>query len=263
MIKFIVSDVDGTLVKDASPEMYPEMIEMIKKLTAAGVVVCIASGRQSSSLEKLFAEVKNDLIFVCDNGAHIKCRGKDLRVAKMNTDYVESIVKELRTFDNCRMICEGPGVTYVESDDQKFIEFLRDQYRVDFVQVKDVLTEGKDIIKVSAFNRPSIRDLGEGKLIPEWGDKVKATMAGEDWVDFMDKSVDKGHSIQFIQEFFGFKPEETIVFGDNNNDIGMLERAVESYAVETAPDAVKAHAKHICPPWSEKGVYQVLSELFE
>ena len=50
-----------------------------------------------------------------------------------------------------------------------------------------------------------------------------------------------------------------MVFGDNNNDIGMLDRASESYAVSTAPDVVKANAKHVCPPWMEKGVYQILS----
>jgi hydroxymethylpyrimidine pyrophosphatase-like HAD family hydrolase len=53
-----------------------------------------------------------------------------------------------------------------------------------------------------------------------------------------------------------------MVFGDNNNDIGMLDLAEQSYAVETAPDAVKEHANYICPSWKDKGVYQVLKEKF-
>ena len=49
-----------------------------------------------------------------------------------------------------------------------------------------------------------------------------------------------------------------MVFGDNLNDIGMLEAASESYAIGSARDEVKAAAKHIAPPLSENGETEVL-----
>ena len=263
MIKLIATDVDGTLVKDASPDIYPEIIEVVKELRKRDIIICIASGRQYSSIEKLFKDVKDDLIFIADNGAHVKCRDKDLNIVNMNPEYLEELIKELRTFKDCEMICEGPGITYVESKNQDFIHFIDEQYKCDYKQVDDVLSEESNIIKASIFRRPSIREIGDGILIPKWKDRLKATMAGEDWVDFMDKSVDKGHALQFIQNFYGISPDETMVFGDNNNDIGMLNCATESYAVETAPDEVKKAANHVCPSWKEKGVYQVLAELLE
>ena len=55
--------------------------------------------------------------------------------------------------------------------------------------------------------------------------------------------------------------EETIAFGDNINDIGMLKNAVESYAVETASNEVKAHAKHIAPSYEKEGVIGILRQL--
>lgn len=261
MIKLIATDVDGTLVQDSSPELYPEMIEKIKELRERDIIVCIASGRQYSSMEKMFREVKDDLIFIADNGAHVKCRGNDMHVAKMDEKFLPELIGQLRTFEGCELICEAPGLTYIESHNEEFINFIENQYRCDYKVVDDVLAEGKDIIKASIFRRPSVRQIGEEVLIPKWSEHLKVVMAGEDWVDFMDKSVDKGNALKFIQSFFGIKPEETMVFGDNNNDIGMLDRATESYAVETAPDAVKSHATHICPSWREKGVYQVLRDL--
>ena len=262
MIKLIATDVDGTLVKDSSPEIYPEFIEMIKKLREQDIIVCIASGRQYSSISKMFKDIEDDLIFIAGNGSHIKCRGVDLHVAKMNREYVEELTNELRTIPDIERIWEIPGLTYMETDNEDFISIIRDQYRNEIKFTDDILKEDVDIIKISAFNRPSIRKLGEEKLIPEWENKLKATMAGEDWIDFMDRSVDKGNALKTIQDFFHISPEETMVFGDNNNDIGMLDRATESYAVESAPDAVKAHANHICPSWPDKGVYQVLVEKF-
>ena len=261
MIKLIATDVDGTLVKDSSPKLYPEMIEKIKELRERDIIVCIASGRQYTSMEKMFHEVKDDLIFIADNGAHVKCRGTDMHVAKMNEEFLPELLQQLRTFEGCEIICEAPGLTYIESQNKEFIDFIENQYRCDYKVVNDVLAEGENIIKVSIFRRPSIRQVGEEILIPKWSEHLKVTMAGEDWVDFMDKSVDKGNALKFIQQFFGISPDETMVFGDNNNDIGMLDRASESYAVETAPDAVKAHAAHICPSWREKGVYQILKDL--
>ena len=263
MIKLIATYVDGTLVKDGSAEIYPEFIEKIKELREQDIIVCIASGRQSTSIERMFEDIKDDLIFIASNGAHVKCRGVDIHVTDMNADYVTELTHELRNTPNCNIIWEGPGVTYIEpGNEESFVKLLTEGYRNHVEVVDDILAAGKQIIKVSAFHRPSIRDLGEGKIIPEWKDRVKATMAGEDWIDMMDKSVDKGAALGFIQKLFGISKEETMVFGDNNNDIGMLDVAAHSYAVETAPDAVKAHANNICPSWNEKGVYKVLTQEF-
>ncbi len=54
-----------------------------------------------------------------------------------------------------------------------------------------------------------------------------------------------------------------MAFGDNENDIGMMKAAGESYAVENACSAVKEAAKYICPGYTEKGVYQVLRRMLQ
>ena len=51
-----------------------------------------------------------------------------------------------------------------------------------------------------------------------------------------------------------------MAFGDNFNDIGMLQQAEESYAVANAADGVKRAAKHVAPANTENGVLCVLKE---
>ena len=265
MIKLIATDVDGTLVKDSSPEVYPEMIEMIKKLREQDIIVCIASGRQYCSIAKMFNEIADDLIFIAGNGSHIKCRGTDMNIVPMKRDYVDELCAELRELKKTHefeIAYEAPGLTLIESDNEYFIHVIRDNYRNEVRMVKDALKEPVELTKISIFNRPSIRELGETKLIPEWSDRLRAVMAGEDWVDFMDKSVDKGNALKTIQDFFHISKEETMVFGDNGNDVGMLKVAAESYAVESAPNEVKAHAAHICGSWKDKGVLRVLEGIY-
>ena len=46
--------------------------------------------------------------------------------------------------------------------------------------------------------------------------------AGNEWVDWTLQGVSKNTSIEFIQNYYGIAPEETCTFGDNLNDIEML-----------------------------------------
>ena len=79
----------------------------------------------------------------------------------------------------------------------------------------------------------------------------------------MDFSVDKGNALRKIQKELGILPQETMVFGDNDNDLGLIMAAEESYAVENAVHNVKRAAKHICPGWKDKGVWQVLQAFYD
>ena len=262
MIKLIASDVDGTLVKDSSPYIYPEMPEAVRQLKEKGILFCVASGRQYYSIRSMFKEVADDIAYIAENGAHIVYQGKTLMITEMNREYAEGIVKLYREHrEICECIVSTPKMTLMETDNREFIELIRNGYRNRFEVVHDVLDTTEPIMKVSIYKKDGIRKLGEEEFIPLWQDKVKATMAGEEWVDFMGKDVDKGNGLRALCEHLGIQKEETVAFGDNDNDIGMLKAAGVSYAVETARESVKQIADYICPSYNEKGVYQVIKKL--
>ena len=87
--------------------------------------------------------------------------------------------------------------------------------------------------------------------------------AGSRWVDVVPEGTDKGSSLSAIQRQLGIRPEETMVFGDNENDIGMLRLAAESYAVGNARQAVKEAAAHVIGDVREDAVLKVLKTCFE
>ncbi len=264
-IKLIATDVDGTLVKDSSREVYDEMIEVIRSLRDAGIHFVIASGRQYGSIRKMFEHTDRKLCYIAENGAHIIVNGENFSVTKMNREYVEEIMADLRGLysEGCHVVASTANGCYLESKDEAFIHLISEEYRNDVTLTEDILKADADIIKLAVYKKGTIRSIGESFLIPRWQDKVKVTMAGEEWVDFMDKSVDKGNALKKIQEYFHISREETMVFGDNNNDLGMILSAEESYAVENAVEELKAKAKHICPDYTKKGVCQVLRQLLD
>lgn len=259
MIRLIASDVDGTLIKDSTPDLYPEMEKTIRELSRRGILFCAASGRQYQSLRNVFREVADDIAYIAENGALICHQNRAISVTPMRREHVEGIMAMLRPYyGECETVVSTANGSLIESKNQEFLDLLTYGYHNAFRQVEDVLEEKEEIIKIAVYRKGSIRRLGEGLFVPSWEKQVKACMAGEEWVDFMDKSVDKGEGLKLLQKTFGIKKEETMAFGDNDNDIGMMLAAGESYAVDTATEDVKRAAGNVCPGWAGKGVYKII-----
>ncbi len=260
MIRLVVSDIDGTLIQDSTPDLYPEMVETIKKLKDKGILFCAASGRQYASIKNVFRDVSEDIAYIAENGAHIRYKHENISVTPMRKEHIEGIMKMLRPYyGECEVYVSTPMGGLIESKNKDFIDLITNGYHNSFRWVEDVLVEKEEIIKIAVYRKESVRHLGESIFIPSWEKQVKACMAGDEWVDFMDLSVDKGNGLKLLAKYLGIKKEEIMAFGDNDNDIGMMLTAGESYAVDTATQAVKEAAGKICPGWREKGVYQMIN----
>lgn len=261
MIKLIASDIDGTLIQDSTPDLYPEIEEEICRLTDQGILFVCASGRQYASIRSVFARVADRIIYIAENGAHIRFRDSDLGLTVMRREYAAELIGELRKLKDCEMIVSTPQGSLLETRNPEFLHMMKYGYHNEFRVVDDILAQEVPVLKVAVYHKDSIRTLGESVLIPEWKDRLKCCVAGEEWVDFMDLSVDKGNALRAVQKHFGVSVEETMAFGDNTNDIGLMMAAEESYAVENARPEVKAAAKHVCPSWQEKGVWQIVRKI--
>ncbi|MBO6111500.1 MAG: HAD family phosphatase [Lachnospiraceae bacterium] len=261
MIKLIASDVDGTLVKDSKPEIYPEIFPVIRSLKDKGVIMAIASGRQYHSIARMFEPVKDDLIFIAENGAHVRCRDQDMSITKMDKEAVFDMLKSIEAYDNIDIIVSVPGLTYIKGDNPSFVDLIKNKYRNRVELTDDFYSIKEDIIKFALYRKGSIRELGEGEIIPRFKDRCHCCMAGDEWVDFIDFKTDKGNALKTVMDFFHIKKEEAAAFGDNANDLGMLLAVGESYAVDTAPDEIKEKVKHVCGGFKDRGVLKVLTEI--
>ena len=259
MIKLIASDVDGTLIEDSTPDLYQEMEEAIRELKKKGILFCAASGRQYPSLRNVFREVADDIAYIAENGAHICYQNKNISVTPMKREDVEGILSMLRPYyGQCEAIVSTVNGSLVESRNQEFLDLITYGYHNTFRQVKDILADDEELLNLAVYPQDSIRRLGASLFIPKRKDRVKVCMAGEEWVDFMDGSVDKGNGLKFLEEYLGIGKDQTMAFGDNDNDIGLMRAVGHSYAVDTAVEEVKKAAGGICPGWRQKGVYQII-----
>ncbi len=117
-----------------------------------------------------------------------------------------------------------------------------------------------EIIKVSAYCRQGIQD-ATMYLREKYSSRMKMTISGDMWMDCMASEVNKGEAVRTLQESLEIAPEETMVFGDQLNDIEMLGRAYFSFAVGNAREEVKAAARFQADTNVNGGVIKILKLL--
>ncbi len=83
---------------------------------------------------------------------------------------------------------------------------------------------------------------------------MEIAVSGFDCIDIVNKGVSKGNAIEILQKKWNITPEETMTFGDNYNDIEMLQQAKYSFAMAHSEQGVKKCANYIAGDNNEGAV---------
>lgn len=75
------------------------------------------------------------------------------------------------------------------------------------------------------------------------------------------KGADKGSALLWLADYLGIDREETMSFGDGENDIPMIQAAGIGVAMENALDTVKAAADMITLKNDEDGVAAAIRKI--
>ena len=260
-VKLIVTDVDDTLIPESHMDLNPEYFEVIGRLQEKGIMFVGASGRQKVSIKKVFAPIQNEIAFLADNGTDITTKDFAISMKFEDEDY-KKLAEELETLGGKfqYMPCK-PDWGYVDESAEDFYK-LFERYGFQMKKVKD-LTALKDICKVSLYHPEGIPEDLELRMKDEWSDKMDVCIAGRVYLDFTKKGCNKGNGVKMIQEYYGIQPEETVTFGNADNDISMIRQAKYGYAVGNASENLKREAYEIIGDMKEDAVLKKMREILE
>lgn len=236
MIKLIVVDMDGTLLNDQK-EMPKNMVNVVRKLHEKGVKFAIASGRQYDSLATSFQEIKEELIFIAENGMFVVDGGKELVSHSLPDKAVNEFIDIYRSIPEASIVVSGKRTAYIENKDEAFQKAVH-QYYTNTTLVEDVKQRDDECIKVALFH-----DGGTAEFVyPKYKAYEKDFMvcvSAREWMDLMIKGIHKGNALKEIREIYNIAYEETMVFGDFMNDYEMMQEGYYSYAMKNAIPEVK------------------------
>ena len=259
MIKLIASDMDGTLVNDEG-KINENIYKLINSLHDKNIKFAAASGRFYSQLCKNFEKVKTDMIIIAHNGALVKYKngGKTIFSSPLKAEDIEYILNLKRDFGEEILIAAANNAFLINPKKE-----IYEAYKSWQIPIK-LCTSCQDIIepvyRITYFNSEGVNEetikFLENNLSPHLGFVV----SGSKWIDITNKETSKGNALRILQDKFEIKKKNTMVFGDYYNDVTMFQAADFSYAMENAPEDVKAEANYIAGNNNENGVYNVIYE---
>ena len=260
-VKLVVSDMDGTLLNSKN-EVSARFFRIHKELSKHNIHFVAASGRQYHSIVDKLAIIKNDITIIAENGAFVAKNEKELLKINLPLKRVKEIIPVLRDIPNIYFTLCGKKSAYIESYDPPFISILKEYYSEykfvsDLTKVKD-----DDFFKIAVYHFES----SEKHIYPKvkhFEKLMQVKVSGEHWVDLSQPNANKGYALQLVQEKLGISKEETLVFGDYNNDLEMLRLANFSYAMENAHHNVKNEARFITKSNDQEGVEIILEQLLK
>ena len=257
-VRLVASDMDFTLLADdkSMPEGMPGRIRALEEV---GVVFSAASGRPLYTLQDMFPESRDRMAFITDNGAGVVCRGEVVFKSVIG----EATLAELVAFTLERapeavpVVC-GLERAVVPAWGRAYDDALRVYYH-EILYVDDIGSARVEANKFTVyFPENNSANAYEERFAPAFGGRLSVTCAGVDWLDVMNRGVDKGTGIARLCEHLGIAPADVIALGDTNNDAEMLSYVGHGYLMANAEERMERFADFRAPSNNERGVAQVI-----
>jgi|GEM_PF-45513 len=181
-IKLICSDIDGTLLQYGKKTLKAEILSQIKALSARGILFCPASGRQYTSLRKLFEPVADCCVFLCENGGVLYKNEQCIGKTPMPRALAEEIAWDMwnRCDGQGEVMLSGQCCGYLMSRGLGMadrVKFIGNKYKF----IHDPAEIPEDIVKVSVYLHEGVEKYVD-RFIPRW-QQANAAVAGPYWID--------------------------------------------------------------------------------
>lgn len=246
MIKLIASDLDGTLLQNGAQELTPRAVQLIHRLTQAGIRFAAASGRQYDNERRMFHEIEDEISYIAENGSLCIHQGKVIRRGVIPDELAERIIREIRKEPGFEIVVSREEACYIEDNNSAFTDLIVNQMKNTTRIVTDISQIKGSILKIAVGNTTT-RDLRDylQHLQEEFSSEIDVVTSGNIWIDFVVPGYNKGTALQSLLDCLHITPEECMAFGDQYNDVEMLQLAGISYAMENAAPGMKEYANRV------------------
>lgn len=197
-----------------------------------------ASGRQYANLRLIFEPIKDDILYICENGCLVICDGKILLEAALERDLAERLSLDILENGEGELLISTAWTQFVIPKEDRFFYHMRDTVRVQVERISDISEVKDPILKVSMFRENGLTDVTPWR--ERYGSLCTVQTSGSDWLDMTPKDVNKATAMDVLLNHLGVKPSECMAFGDNENDAPLLAMAGFPIAMSDAtPDILR------------------------
>ena len=266
--RLIAIDLDGTLL-NSQHKIQATSLEALARARAQGVEVMIVTGRHHTAAEAYWHQLELTLPAICCNGSYVYDFKKDQALpnaSPLSRDNVQQLLKLVRKHELHALIylademaCEemSPYLPHL----QNWAKTLPDLFQPGIICVEsfESLIECASIVwkfsisnsnlaVMKAFVAEVQQRLG---LVCQW--------SGTAHLDIMRAQTSKGRRLIDWVDHNAFSFDEVIAFGDQQNDLDMLQMAGFGVAMGNAIDELKDAADWVTGDNNSDGIASALN----
>ena len=262
-MKFLASDLDGTLVRDN--KVTEEDLKALKRLKEMGHKIILSTGRSLKGVKDILRKFpfEYDYLVMCNGGLIVDKDNKIIHEKVIPNKIQNKIINDFYDLGDSLIYYDDGNNTYMienESVDTSKVDADFFNHFSGRVTLEHALSSTVDSQIMSIFNvSQSIEksELLREKLLKKYSEHVEA-FRNQYFVDIVPKYCSKGNAIMRILEDENKGTDILYAVGDSLNDVSMFNITKNSYTFNAAEEIVKPHADNLVDY-----VYEVVEDMLK
>jgi Cof subfamily protein (haloacid dehalogenase superfamily) len=264
--RVIALDLDGTLL-DNQKRILPQSLAALAQARAAGVKVVVVTGRHHVAIHPFYQALQIDTPAICCNGTYLYDfrQQKVLAADPLPKEQAKLVLQMLKQSGIHGLMYVDDAMLYQEPSGHvtrslAWAETLPEAQRPTLLQVNSLAQAADEAQSIWKFatshaDLPALRSFAE-TVEKELG--LACEWSWHDQVDIAKGGNSKGKRLRQWVESQGLSMDQVVAFGDNYNDLSMLEAAGLGVAMGNADDAIKARADLTIADHLQPGIADVI-----
>lgn len=263
-IKLIAVDMDGTFLNDNKQYNKTRFLNQYTQLKQQGIRFVAASGNQLYTLQNYFPEIQNEIAYVAENGAYVVDGTEEVGFAHFSQNLVAEILTSLiENYQQALVVCGKKGayssVTVPQQAYQKLNKYFKKLNIVhDLMHIDDQIC--KVTLNTAQCDVNLLLEVLKAKDFIQ-NQSVKLVSSGFGFIDLIIPEQHKAHGLGLLQQKWQIADQEILAFGDNYNDLEMIQKAGFSFAMDNAVPELKQAARFMTTSNEQEGVLEVIDLL--
>ncbi len=249
MYNFLVCcDLDDTLLRK-DKTISNESIDFIRNYIDSNNLFCICTGRPYQGCINYYKDIDRDLPLICDNGCSIYLNNNESIFIDVDINLVKDIFIKLKNKYVSSLLVTGKKITY-SFNYKEVPDFLKHNELNDITNIDGII---EDIVEINPLiiniwlKEEYLKDILIIK--EEYKDLLDITIwdlyDSKYGIEIRNIKGNKGNALRLIKERYNINDKNTISFGDQLNDISMLNEAYYGVAMINSNPKVLELSKYI------------------
>lgn len=262
MKKIVFFDLDGTLLT-TEKEVLKENYEAIKKARENDIEVCICTGRPISAARTYQEMSGTGRYIICANGAEIYDieEEEELFAAALEEEVCIKLF-EYATQNNLFMRIDTKYGRYINNAEYKILnDIVFDEDYKKFFKENKILQFSIGSLDSNIIDKieNAVNETGYMKVVSRFISSIIPVKLNV--INIVNSSVSKGNAVNGLCKYLKIDLKDSIGFGDDYNDITMLNTVGYGVAMGNASEDVKKIAKEVISNNDEPGIAEFLNKL--